>query len=350
MNVNTAILDALTGHSVGIQRVSNATVRKIIALLNRSDARIVERIAAGGSDISQARLEALLEDIRQIVQGLHAEAEGQLRRDLDALGEYEAQFQGDMFRATVPVRLEWVAPSPYQIVAAVNARPFQGRLLKDWFADLPEANFARLRNVIRAGFVEGRTTEQIVREVRGTRAQGFKDGVLEINRRAAEVTVRTAIQHTANVARSEVYRANSKFIKAVQWVSTLDGRTSAVCRGRDGQTYPVDSGPRPPAHPNCRSATVPVLKSLRELGMSGKDLKPSTRASMDGQVAEDTNYDKWLRGKPASYQEEILGQTKAKLFREGLTLDRFISRSGDELTLDELKQREAALWERTFSS
>jgi len=349
MNVNTAILDALTGHSVGLHRVSNATVRKIIALLNRSDARIIERLTMGGSDLSRQRQEQLLEDIRQIVAGLYRDATGALKTELDALATYEGEFQLNMLKVTVPVQLDWVAPSPYQLIAATNARPFQGKLLKDWFTDLPDQAFARLRTVIRQGFVEGRTIDQMVREVRGTRAQGFKDGIFEINRRAAEVTVRTATAHTANVARSELYQANSKFIKAVQWVSTLDGRTSAVCRGRDGQTYPVDSGPRPPAHPNCRSTTTPVLKSLAELGMKGKELPPGTRASMDGQVAADTNYDAWLRKKPQAYQDEILGKSKAKLFREGLTLDRFVSRAGDELTLDELKQREGALWARVFA-
>ena len=63
MNVNTAILDALTGHSVGLHRVSNATVRKIIALLNRSDARLIERLSRdSGSELSRSRLEQLLND------------------------------------------------------------------------------------------------------------------------------------------------------------------------------------------------------------------------------------------------------------------------------------------------
>ena len=349
-NVNTAILDALTGHSVGLHRVSNATVRKIIALLNRSDARLIERLSRdSGSELSRSRLEQLLNDVRQIVAGLYADATGQLAADLDALATYEGEYQLNLLKQVVPVKLDFIAPSAYQLIAATNSRPFQGKLLQDWFKELPEQAFARLRNVIRAGVVEGRTIDQIVREVRGTRAQGFKDGILEINRRAAEVTVRTAVAHTANAARSELYDANSKFIKGVQIVATLDGRTSAVCRARDGVVYPVDSGPRPPFHPNCRTTTTPVLKSLAELGISGRELPKGTRASMDGQVAADTNYDAWLRKKPQAYQDQILGKAKAKLFREGLTLDRFVSRAGDELTLDELKQQEAAIWQRAMA-
>lgn len=350
MNVNTAILDALTGHAVGLQRVSNATVRKIIALLNRSDARIVERLSMeGGTDISQARLNQLLGDIRQIIDGLYRDATGQLRQDLDQIAAYEGEYQLNMLKGVVPVRLDYVAPSSYQLIAAANSRPFQGKLLQDWFTDLPVDAFKRLRNAIRAGVVEGRTITQIVGEVRGTKAQGYKDGVLAINQRAAEVTVRTAVAHTANAAASEMYQANKTLIKGVEWVSTLDARTSAVCRARDGTVYPPDTGPRPPAHPNCRSHTSPVIKSLKELGLSGKEMAPGTRASMDGQVSATTNYDTWLRGKPASFQDDILGKAKGDLFRAGLKMDRFVSRAGDELTLAQLKERESGIWLKAFA-
>ena len=142
-----------------------------------------------------------------------------------------------------------------------------------------------------------------------------------------------------------LYARNKRLVKGVQWVSTLDGRTSAICRARDGQDYDPEKGPRPPAHPNCRSGTTPVLKSWREMGLSG--LPPSTRASMNGQVAEDLTYDAWLRKQPVSFQDEVLGQRKGRLFRAGLKMDRFVNRAGDEYTLDELRQREAEIWTRT---
>ncbi len=351
MGVNDDIADALTSHSIGLQRLSNATVRKIIAMLNRSDARIVERLLRDGiSQLSRDRQEALLADIRRIVESAHADATGQLRIDLDQLAEYEGQYQAELFRFTVPVDLNLIRPSADQLIAAANARPFQGRLLREWFTDLPEQAFACLRNVIRAGMVEGRTIDQMVRDVRGTRAQGYADGILETNRRAAEVTVRTAVAHTAQSARSLLYERNADLIKAVQWTATLDSRTSAVCRGRDGMLFPVDKGPRPPAHPSCRSSVIPVMKSLKELGISTRELPASTRASMDGQVAADMTYDAWLRKKPAAFQDEILGKAKGRLFRAGLPMERYVTRAGQEYTLDELKQREAETWSKAFPS
>jgi SPP1 gp7 family putative phage head morphogenesis protein len=213
--------------------------------------------------------------------------------------------------------------------------------MREWLADLDKATYARVRDSIRIGYTEGRTTQQIIRDLRGTAKLGFKDGIFEINRRHAETVVRTAISHTANTSRNALYSANTDVIAEVQWVSTLDGRTSAICQARDGKTWPVDSGPRPPAHPNCRSSMTPVVKSWRGLNQTGLDAE--TRASMDGQVAANLTYGGWLKRQPASVQNDILGKTKGKLFRRGgVPVDRFVDYQGHEYTLKELRKREAS--------
>jgi hypothetical protein len=108
----------------------------------------------------------------------------------------------------------------------------------------------------------------------------------------------------------------------------------------------VDKGPRPPAHFNCRSSTTPILKSWRELGFDADELPPGTRASMNGQVPADQDYDTWLRKQPKDVQDDVLGKTKGDLFRAGLKMDRFVDRKGAELTLDQLRRREKEIWEK----
>lgn len=348
MAVNDDILDAMLRHEVGLRRYSTATLYKVIALLNRIDARLTAEILKrdpGSGPFTDRRLQLLLDAIHTLMTEAYNNVTGTFDDEAKALALYEAQYQGDMFSRLVPIKLDIVTPGSAQLYAAVHARPFQGRLLRDWYKELSAGAFKRLRDAIRMGFVEGRTTDQIVRDIRGTRANKFRDGILETNRRGVEAMVRTALNHTATVARGEVYKQNSSVIKGVKWVSTLDGRTSAVCRARDGQVYDVDKGPRPPAHINCRSTTVPILKSWRDLGINKDEIPIGTRASMNGQVPGELTYQDWLKRQPQAFQDEVLGSTKAKLFRDGkLPLDRFVDRSGHEYTLDELRRREAEAW------
>jgi len=346
MGTNDDIVDALTRHQIGLQRLSSATVRRIVALLRRVDARLVERLLSEDiSAISRGRQEALLRDVRRILEDAYENATGALRADLDELARYEGEYQGELFRRVIPVRLEYASISGDQLVAAVNSRPFQGKLLREWFAELTAAAARRMRDAIRMGIVEGRTTDQMIRDIRGTRANGFRDGILDVNRRHAAAAVQTAVNHTANAARNAYYEANRDILKGIQWVSTLDSRTTLICASRDGKVYEVGKGPRPPAHVNCRSTTTPVLKSWRELGVDVDDAAPGTRASMNGQVAAGVTYEEWLRRQPESVQEDVLGVAKARLFRDGgLRIDRFVDRQGEAYTLEELRRREADAW------
>lgn len=346
--VNEALADELTRHQVYLQRWSNGTLRKVLAMLRRSDTQVVERLLqADVSTLSRTRMERLLAEMRRIIDTAYMDATGALRLDLEGLAQYEGEYQLDLFKRVLPVRYEATLPSAEQILAAVNSRPFQGKLLKDVYSELGASAFRKVRDTIRGGFVEGRATDQIVRDLRGRAVNGYRDGVLSQNRRAVEAVVRTATNHTANTAREYVYERNSDLIGKVRWNSTLDGRTTLICMARDGKVYDPGKGPRPPAHFNCRSSTSPVLKSWRDLGFDIDDLPPASRASMNGQVPADQDYDQWLRKQPKGFQDDVLGRRKAQLFRSGVKVDRFTDKSGREYTLDELRNREREAWSET---
>ena len=370
MPVNDDILDALTRHAIGLSRLSTSTVRRIMKLLNASDKRIFERLMRDDlTDLGRRRQEALLRDIRRIIDTIYTEVTGQLRLELEDLAEYEVGYQLDMFKRVLPIDVDFNAPSPDIIRAAAISRPFAGRYLREWFKELEEGAFRRLRDTIRMGMVENQTNAELVRQIRGTAAQGFKDGILQQNRHAVAATVRTATNHVANAARESLYSRNKRFIKGVQMSATLDGRTSVRCRAVDGAVAVLEgfkrsdfeggtiflkdlpsftNDSRPPFHPNCRTSSIPVLKSFRDIGLN-IDVPRSTRASMNGQVAEDITYNDWLRKQPIAFQNDVLGKRKAQLFRKGdLHLSRFVDRNGQEYTLDELRQREREVWKEVF--
>lgn len=352
MAVNDDLLDRSIAHQIGLQRLSNGVVRQIIKLLNRVDDDIVRQIlkydptAVSGS-FAQKRLGKLLEAIWAINKEAYAVLAKEIDGELRGLAAYEAGFQRKMILSALAVEIDIVQPSASQLFAAVRARPFQGRFLREWYSGLEQAAQIRIRDAIRIGFVEGESIEAMARRIRGTRAQQYRDGILEINRRAAQMVVRTAVNHTANVARQELYRSNPKVVKKWQFCAVLDGRTTLTCASLDQKVFEVGKGPQPPRHPNCRSTSVPVTASWRDMGFDFDELPPSSRASMNGQVAGGTTYGEWLRKQPVSVQDDVLGITKARLFRKGdLPIDRFVDRAGNELTLDELRRREAAAFEK----
>jgi hypothetical protein len=159
------------------------------------------------------------------------------------------------------------------------------------------------------------------------------------------------VNHVNSHAHQEVWAANDDIVAKVQWVSTLDQATTPICRGRDGETYPVNSGPRPPAHIGCRSTTVPVLKPWDELGL--KDPGPRTRASLDGGAPGDMNYQDWLKrmdGKRPGFVRHILGAKRYALWKKGgLSVKQFVNlRTGQEYNLAYLKKAHPEAWKKAF--
>lgn len=356
MAVNDVLLDAAVSHQVALQRYGNGVIRRILALLNRVDADLFAQLTAAlerapQNVVTVERIDQLLASVRSINAQAYRQLMQELEGELRQFAAYEVGYQQRLFERAIPaavqVQFQVASASATQAYAAALARPFQGRLLREWAQSIEADRMARIRDAVRMGFVEGESIDQIVRRIRGTRANGYADGLLEIDRRNAVSVVRTAVAHTASVARDQLYEANADIIKGERWSSTLDSRTTPVCRARDGKLYEVGKGPKAPAHWNCRSVRVPVLKSWRELGIDEDELPAGTRASMDGQVPADLTYQQWLKNKPASFQDEVLGPTRGKLFRQGgVTLDRFVNREGDQITLAELRRKDAEAFER----
>lgn len=356
---NENLQDLTIGRQVDMQHFSNGEVRRIVALLNRADAQLAEKLTAaidrlGDTSFTARQIESVLQAVRALNKEIYGQATEQLTGDLEQLSDAELQSQAKMFTAAIPApvlqRLPLAALDYAQVRTIAFSRPFQGRLLKEWMSGLEEGRAAKIRDTIRIGMVSGETTSQIVQRIRGTRAEGYADGILNRSRRDIEAVVRTAIGHVANTARDQFYQGNEQLVKAVRWVSTLDSRTSEECRIRDGKQFtpvshkPIDhkiawsAGPGR-LHFCCRSTSVPVVKSWRELGIDLDEMTPTERASMDGQVPADTTYPEWLRKQSADRQDEILGKAKAAMFRAGTPLDRFYNDKGQALTLEQMMDR-----------
>lgn len=350
-SVNDNVRELEIRHQVYLQRLSSGVLKRLIAILDAADAEIVGKLRSRGATLegsfTSVRLAQLLQALAEINRQAHAVVGGELRGELNAIVAYEAGFQRDLIAASIPVRVDLVTPSAETLRAAVTAQPFQGRLLKEWVSELSDAKSRRLRDAIRLGVVQGETTDQIVRRVRGTKALNYRDGVMEIGRRGAEAMVRTAVSHTTGVAQESLYKANSDIIAKVQWSSTLDTRTCKSCMALDGKTFAIEKAPKRPLHIGCRCVVTPVIKSWREMGFDFDEIPAGTRVSMNGQVSATETYGTWLRKQSAETQDEALGPTRALLFRKGgLDVDRFTNRAGDDIDLGTLRKMDAEAFRR----
>ena len=319
-NPNEAVYDAETRHAIYLERYGGGVARRMVKLLRSAEQDIIGKLKDLPDGPSRKQQEELLKAVRDRMTGLSTDFRAQMTGELLKLADYEAEFVSGMFEGALKGAKAGLQAVPLENVrAAAMSRPFQGIHLRwakpdEHASELVRRNFRAAQGEIERGFIEGESISAITARVRPL-----------LNVKAArdvETIVITAVKHIGTVARQEWHKQNPGVIAEERWNAVLDGRTSAVCRSRDGKVYAVGKGPQPPAHPRCRSTRVGI----------DPDYPPPRKRT----------YDQWLRDQSSDVQDEILGIEKAKMFRDGLTLDRFYDeRRGREYTVDDLRKMDA---------
>lgn len=341
--VNDEILQRTIRHAVYLEQLKNSEVRRLVKLFNKDIEpgvmALVEKHLGRGT-FTEKRLKEMSKANRVVIASGFKKLEKDFTKELREIGITEAQWNALMFTQVVPIDFDFRTPHLATLKAAVSNSPIHGKLLKNWFDDIGRQTASRVTQQINIGIANGESVYHITRRLRGTRAAGFADGILQESRRNIESVVRTAVSHTVNNSSEELYKLNSDIVKGVQIVATLDSRTTEICMSYDGKVFEVGEGPRPPFHHQCRTGTIPVLKSWKQMGIKLKEAPIGTRASMDGQVSSKLTYGSWLKNQKPEFQNEVLGPVRAKLFRGGkVRIDHF-ARDGRVLTLEELRKRE----------
>jgi SPP1 gp7 family putative phage head morphogenesis protein len=349
-SVNEEIFDANVRHQIYLQRLSTSQVKEIIKIVEDVEVELANFLNSKElSNFSQTRLKSLLSEIRRINKGLYKNLENNLNNSLPELAEYEADFQYNLIKSALPIEINLTRPSIDLLKSLVTSKPMQGRFILDELKDLTKQKTVLIEKSLRLGLIEGETTPQIIRRIRGTKSLNYKDGVLYRSRSDIERLVRTSITHITSRARDSLFQANGDVIKSWRFVATLDNRTSKICISLDGTEHDVGKGPMPPRHPNCRSTSSPILKSWQELGLDLNEIPASKRPfvteKLTGTVPDNVTYQDWLKRQNQGFVEDVLGKTKAKLFTDGkMGVDKFFDHSGKELTLKKLRKSEAKLF------
>lgn len=336
MSVNAYLTEVMTRHAVFVERYGGGTWRKDIAPII---AKLRDDLASAiiNAQLTQDqlfRINTLIADTDALVLAATVAMQSKFDVALPAFAEYEAGFTQRVLGKVLTVELaglsvETVAAAATNTTLTLVSGKSVEQLTVSRVLDTFSATASKdISSLLRAGVVEGRTNQELARDVR--RMVGSRTA------QQAEALTRTVTASVSAQASRAVGDANRDVLAGEKWVATLDSRTTLVCAGRDGQIYDIGAGPYPPAHYNCRSRRVWVVKP--EFAVPGFEGK---RASYEGPVDAKTTFGSWLKKQSKEFQDDVLGPERAALFRSGeVSIDRFTDDAGRTLTLDELRSRE----------
>ena len=198
---------------------------------------------------------------------------GETLQELDKLGRnvtddmrsflsdaYKENYSRDIFDLVKVGGLS-VAISKVEKIAAekILAARWSGKNFSKRIWDNTRLLSGVLRETITTGVHRGLSIPKLSQMIEGKMNAGYKNAVR---------LVRTEMNFVNNQAHADSMAAAE--IAAYEFIATLDNRTSAPCRSRDGETFLLSEKTvgfnYPPLHPRCRSTVAPFIE---EMGRGG---------------------------------------------------------------------------------
>ena len=324
----------LIKHSIFLERYANGVLKdQVIPILIKMREEISAKLI-NATPFQIARQTVLLQEIDDIISSSVNKIQPSLFESMQQLGEYETNWSAKLLdSSTVPSISIGAGLEPAIITGILNnSKMFltpdgKGKTIDDIIKQFSKAVKKDVKSVITTGLTAGDTTDVIAKNITSLSKTRTID--------QARAVVLTVANHVGNQTRIETWKEYDELFEGMEYIAVLDIRTTILCASRDGKIYPFDKLPHLPAHYRCRSTLSPKIKPEYELSTD------TTRASMNGQIKASMNYGDWLKTQSNAVQNEVLGKERAKLFRDGkITLDKFVSKNGDVLTLEELKAKD----------
>lgn len=211
---------------------------------------------------------------------------------------------------------------------------------------------------------------ELIEELKGEVSPKWEGRALMAKVRSRATTLAsTSVMEASNQGLRNLYEANNDLFVGYEHLSTLDKRTSPICRGRDGLRWDMDEKPIgghdkvfrwPPLHPRCRSILQTLMKTWEEMrgaqvlvdpesgkkrsfqrvvGAKRNAVEKQLRRAEDGLVSKNMTYEQFLRRKSENYVAAVMGPGRYRLWKDGLISQIDLTDSyGNELTLKELQK------------
>lgn len=341
MSTTEYLIDASTRHQIMLQRLSGGSFNKLKPILEQLQKDVKARLRDDPTDFQMHRLTALMSDIQSLFDAANSEVSKQLNLDLDEFIPYETDFQYRMLGNAVTTEL--TLPAIEQVVAAVTAAKAElisgGVTKRLTIAEMVETlgtKPATIENKIRAGIIEGKSVDQMVRDIMRIANQAHK--------RDVRTVVRTAFNLAGSEARRAVNAANSDVLIGERLIVTLDSRTSVTCYGlgSKNEIYKIGEGPQPPLHFGCRTIRTGAVDPRYAVpGIKG--LKSARGDSGVEQIDTDITFDQFLKNQSVAFQKEFFykfsgGHYKYEAWKAGkINGADFVDGKGAEIDLSYLK-------------
>lgn len=335
------IADDLLSHNLDLLRLNASMRADALKLLKALERELIGKLATGKlTEYSKAATDYLLASTKAIVQRYYDDIKRVTEQSLTGMSSTQA---AAVRNALADVGYGAAIAPIHHFAASLTDVMIQGAPSAEWWSRQAQDTTFKFSNVVRQGIVQGKANGDIIKEVRT---------MMDVSRANAAALVQTSVQQVANTSLIDTFKANADVIKGMMQLSTLDSHTTDICMAYSGATWDLDENPigdtelpfngGPPRHWNCRSVLVPITRSYKELGLDVPEMQESTRSSVDGQIKANTSFDSFLERKGVKFQDEVLGQGRAQLWRDGkITLPELLDQKGNPLTLAELKQKYA---------
>lgn len=328
----------------------------------------------------EQRLRALLRQVEAMIDKQYEDITGTQQEDLRELSAISSRQAAKIINVGLTVNVATPVLTPNDLRALSSDPLIRGRPASSWW----EGQGTDLKNKfaaeMRLGLAEGQTNAQLVNRIIGdagkrTRVKHpktgkeswkveYNGGVMDATRRDAMALVRTSAQTVSNESMMLTYKQNSRLLRGVAVLVTLDGRTTLICMSMAGGAWDIETGeplpessrqepmpPPPPWHWQCRTTMMPITKSWDDLRkMSGKDRLPAAdrrkldtvpnaqRQSIDGKVPGTMNMEQWLKTQDKTEQVKQLGAERWKLWNDGkIDLNQLTNAQREPLTVKQLR-------------
>lgn len=278
----------IIAHQILVNRFGAKVGRDAAPIIKELNDQIVSRVLLEGDTIrSKRQLNTILKDANQQIDKLLSSYSSEVREELSDFLAEEIDFNASTLKSPKLPPRKTIFKNVLDTPMNLNG---QAVTLAQAEKNLIDSAKAKINGYISNGYYQGQPTREISSNIRQA---------LSATRHNADAVARTAVNHLANETRKEIYKANDDLVQGYVIISTLDTRTSEICRGFDGRQvrFTDNYQPLPPFHYNCRTTTQPWFAG-------------------EAPPKEETYY-QWLKRQPNDVQNEALGAKKAAEFRKG---------------------------------